>query len=247
MMTAATELLLIKAAVAVPVGAAAGSFAATAALRMAEGRNTIAGRSRCDGCARQLGWAETVPFVGYAVAKGACRSCGARSVGVQLLGEGLGAAALTVPLLLMDGAPAVLSGLLCLLLLVSALIDVKTLRLPDVLTAAIAASALGLAVLSGHITSGLVACALSGAMLYGLKLWLEHRHARPMLGLGDAKLVAALGLWLNLRTPAMLAVAAIIGLVVILATNRRPPVPFGPMIAAASVIVGVCVPEGWLA
>ena len=247
MIEPATELLLIKTALAVPLGATVGSFAATATLRMAEGRGVIAGRSRCDGCARLLGWAETVPFLGYAVSLGQCRSCGARINGFHLLGEAFGALALTLPLLMLDGIEGVVVAVLCLLLLVSALIDCKTLRLPDILTAGIAICAAALALVEGHIISGLIACVLSALALFAIKLWLEHRHAKPMLGWGDIKLVAALGLWLGVRLPAMMALASIIGLVVVLATKRKTPVPFGPMIAAASFITGVCVPEGWLA
>ena len=242
---AASDMMVFRAVAGMCVGAVVGSFAATAALRMARGRDPIKGRSQCDGCARQLGWAETVPFVGYAVARGQCR-CGSRIDRFHMAGETLGGLALVIPLVLLPGVSAIVTGLLCLLLLVSALIDLKTLRLPDLLTVAIAVCALILAALSGHVVSGVIAAVAAAAVLYGLKLWLERRHARPMLGLGDIKLVAALALWLGLRTPAMIALAAILGLALVLIQKRKDAIPFGPMIAAGAFIVGVLVPEGWL-
>ena len=241
----APDMIVVRAIAGTAIGAVVGSFAATAALRLADGRDPIWGRSQCDGCARPLGWAETVPFVGYVLTRGQCR-CGSRIDGFHMAGEALGGMALVVPLIWMTGASAVVTGLLCLSLLVSALIDLKTLRLPDILTLAIAMCALVLAVMSGHIISGVIAAVVAAGVLYGLKVWLERRHAKPMLGLGDVKLVAALALWLGLRTPAMMALAAVLGLALVLIQKRRGAVPFGPMIAASAFVVGVLVPEGWL-
>lgn len=236
----------LKLTVGLCVGAVVGSFAATAGLRLAGGLNPFAGRSQCDGCARTLGWSETLPFAGFVMAGGQCRACGSRIDIFHLAGEAIGAMALAMCLLTLQGQPAILTGGLCLLMLVSALIDLKTLRLPDLLTAGIALCGLGLAFLNGHLISGLIVAVLSGAILYAVKWTLERRHEKPMLGFGDVKLVAALALWLGLRTPAMLALAAIFGLIFVLITKRRDALPFGPMIAGASFIIGVVVPEGWL-
>ncbi len=241
----APDMTIFRAFAGLCVGAVVGSFAATAALRLATARDPIKGRSQCDGCARQLSWAETVPFVGYAIVRGQCR-CGSRIDSFHMVGEALGGVALAVPLVMLPGEAAVVTGLLCLLLLVSALIDLKTFRLPDLLTLAIAACALILALLGGHLLAGIIAAVTAAAVLYCLKLWLERRHAKPMLGLGDIKLVAALALWLAWRTPAMIAVAAILGLAVVLVQKRKGAIPFGPMIAVAAFIIGVLVPEGWL-
>jgi leader peptidase (prepilin peptidase)/N-methyltransferase len=236
----------LKLTVGLCVGAVVGSFAATAGLRLAGGLNPLAGRSQCDGCARTLGWSETLPFAGFALARGQCRACGNRIDRFHLAGEAIGAVAFAICLLTLQGLPAILTGGLCLLMLVSALIDLTTLRLPDLLTAGIALCGLGLAFLNGHLISGLIVAVLSGAILYAVKWMLERQHDKPMLGLGDIKLVAALALWLGLRTPAMLALAAILGLVFVLTTKRREALPLGPMIAVASFVIGVVVPEGWL-
>jgi leader peptidase (prepilin peptidase)/N-methyltransferase len=236
----------LKLAAGLCVGAVVGSFAATAGLRLAGGSNPFIGRSQCDGCARQLNWSETLPFAGYILVGGQCRACGSRIDTFHLAGEALGAVILGLCLLLLHGLPAILTGGVCLLMLVSALIDLKTMRLPDALTACIAFCGLGLAFLSGHLVLGLIVSAVSGTVLYSVKWTLERWHGKPMLGQGDIKLVAALALWLGLRTPAMLALAAIFGLVFVLMTKRKDVLPFGPMIALASFVVGVLVPEGWL-
>ena len=244
-MTGDISLTILRGVFGLAAGAVVGSFGATAALRLADGRNPFVGRSQCDGCARSLGWAETVPFAGYMASRGHCKSCGGRIAGFHLAGEGLGAIAFALPLLWLPDWTGAVTGILCLLLLIAALIDLKTLRLPDPLTAGVAVCSLGLADLSGHLVSGLIASIVAGGMLFGVKVWLERRSGTPMLGLGDVKLVAALALWLNLRTPVMLALAAIAGLIII--QRHKGLMPFGPMIAASSFVIGVLLPHGWFA
>ena len=233
-------------ALGVSVGAVVGSFAATAALRMSERRDSFRGRSQCDSCRRQLSWLETLPLAGFVLSRGHCQTCQAPIDRFHVMGEVLGAITLTTCLLALSGIPAILTGVLCLCLLTAGLIDLKTMRLPNGLTAIVAACALAIAVVTNTWQSGLVAAALAFIILYALKWYLEGRHQTGMLGLGDVKLVAVLALWLGVRTPAMLALAAIVALSFVVLQKRKGAVPFGPFIAVASFVVGVLVPEGWL-
>jgi leader peptidase (prepilin peptidase)/N-methyltransferase len=68
----------------------------------------------------------------------------------------------------------------------------------------------------------------------------------PGLGLGDAKLVAALALWLGSATAYMILLATLLGLTVAVLGRAGPrqPLAFGPMIAAAGWAVGVAKESG---
>jgi len=122
---------------------------------------------------------------------------------------------------------------LALLLLTIAVIDLRTLRIPDVLSLPLMAGGLGVAwalpVLPvWHHVVGAVAgfglLALIGEVYF-------RRRGVEGLGLGDAKLFGAAGAWLGWQAlPAVLLVASVAGLAfAVLRRERR--VAFGPWLA----------------
>lgn len=227
-------------------GLVLGSFAVTAGIRMSRGEQALAGRSRCDGCEAQLTFAETLPLASYALALGRCRRCGAAIDPIHLAGEVTGAlvvgasvlaAQSTVQALLLAGAG--------LALLTSAVVDARTQRLPDILTAIIAIMGAGLSALRGDLAAGLVGAAIAFLLMEGLRRGFAAVKGRPGLGFGDVKLVSALALWLGLATPIALAAAATLGLFAFMIL--RPDggrLPFGPSLAAAGFGIGVLVELG---
>jgi prepilin signal peptidase PulO-like enzyme (type II secretory pathway) len=79
-------LLVVLAAVA---GAAVGSYSGVVAGR--GWRGSLAGRSRCEGCARELRWWELVPVASYLALRGRCRRCDSR-IPTSVLARELGGA-----------------------------------------------------------------------------------------------------------------------------------------------------------
>ena len=193
------------------LGLLAGSYIATMLVRSPQAISANRGRSRCDSCGRQLSWHELAPIAGFLLAKGQCRSCGARidplHLYVELICGALGGAlfALEWPLL----APLVW------LLVALALFDLLYLWLPDRLTMPLAA----VAFISPPWIAGL---GLGERLLGGLigfgALWLVGAGFRGVtgregLGGGDPKLLGAIGLWLGpLSLPLLLLTACLIGL-----------------------------------
>lgn len=214
-------------------GAVVGSFGATAALRIEAGVSPWLGRSRCDGCARTLGWAETMPFAGYIAARGRCGTCGHGIHAFHLIGESLGACVAMCAVAFTPYPGTIVLTLLGLTLLVQALIDVRTLRLPDAGNLVVAALTFLLAVLRDAWLEGMLAALASGGILLMMKAWLERRQGKTMLGLGDVKLIAALALGLGQWTAAAVAAASILALVFVLVLRKgwEGKLPFGPAIA----------------
>jgi leader peptidase (prepilin peptidase)/N-methyltransferase len=152
----------------------------------------------------------------------------------------------------LTGAPApvlIASTALAPALLALGVIDVATFRLPDALTLPLIAAGLALA-LVGVATPGAppltalgahALTALAGyAVVWGVgEIWLRWRGVEGM-GLGDAKLLAAIGAWLGpAGLPWALLAGCLIGLIWALAAGLRAgsmdvraPVPFGPALAA---------------
>lgn len=229
------------------VGACAGSFAATAALRSLRGEQTLAGRSRCDGCGEALGFAATTPIISYAVLRGACARCGARMDSAHVAGEVAGAALGGMTFWLLPPPQAALTVALGLVLLAASVIDQRSQRLPDPLTLAVALLSLGLAALNGQVLVGIAAAAVTFGLLEGLRRTFLCLRGRAGLGAGDVKLLSALALWLGTATSGAVALAALAGL--LLVATIRPPdgrIAFGPLIAGGALVAGLAVEGGVL-
>ncbi|MBS3961006.1 MAG: prepilin peptidase [Sandarakinorhabdus sp.] len=192
-------------------GLIAGSFLATLVLRWPRG-DSLGGRSRCDNCRAQLSVAELLPLLSFLLARGRCRHCGTRidwrHPAIELTATLIGALALfAVP------GPAGFAGaLLGWILLALLALDTEHLWLPDALTMPLLA--LGLLLGPGTIGERLLGAAIGGGGLLAIALGYRALRGREGLGLGDVKLMAALGAWLSpVLIPPLILVAALAGLV----------------------------------
>lgn len=247
-----TPLPLLLLAGGALVGLAAGSFTTTAALRSVRGEQALRGRSRCDGCDVGLGFAATAPVLSYIVRRGGCSHCGARIDPLHPIGEAAGGLIVTASMLC--AATPVKAGLLIalgLVLLAGAVVDARSRRLPDGLTAIAALLCLGLAAQSGSAPLGIAAGGVAFVVLEAVRRGFLRFKRQPGLGFGDVKLIAALALWLGLATPWALVAASLSGLAAF--AVLRPAdgrLAFGPAIAGGGFVVGLIVeaglwPVGW--
>lgn len=131
------------------------------------------------------------------------------------------------------GAAALSAGIGGYLLAI-AVIDLKTLRIPDSLSLPLVAAGLALAatgpkeILADH----LIGAGLGFLLLAGFGEIFFRLRDREGLGLGDAKLFAAAGAWLGWQTlPVVLFLASCGGLCWALACSRSREIAFGPWIA----------------
>jgi len=141
-------------------------------------------------------------------------------------------------------------GLLLLWLLPLALIDLRTLRLPECLCRwglltglALTLGAVLLLGEGGLLRWHLVACAVGLLGFEATSAVAERLLGQPALGLGDARLAALLGAWLGLGglglAVALAIVAGALFGVVGRLTGRlgpREPFPFGPFLAIGGVL-----------
>ena len=241
-----TPLLILPQAA---IGLCLGSFMATAAIRMARGEPFLGGRSHCDACGVELGFAATVPVVSYLIRRGACANCGARIDALHLVGESCGA---VIVVLALNFAPLLTGLMLALLgfvLLTAALVDAATQRLPDVLTLTAAGLAAALAAQRSLVTLATgVACALLAmAVLEGVRRLHLRARGKQGLGFGDVKLVGALAIWLGLATPWAIALAAVLGLgALAIRRSASGRIAFGPALCLGAFAVGLIQEvRGW--
>lgn len=225
------------------LGAIAGSFLATIAVRWPQERSVLRGRSACDGCGRTLSPRDLVPLLSWVAARGRCGACGARidarhpaiEAGCAAIGV---ASALAAP-----GLAGVAGAVFGWLLLTLAVMDARDFWLPDALVLALAVAG-GVASLivppepAERLIGGVAGFALLLLVAAGYHAW----RGVDGLGGGDPKLFGAIGLWLGWRMlPSVLLVAGLIGLGWTLwrrvrgdAVARDDMLPLGTLMAIAA-------------
>jgi leader peptidase (prepilin peptidase)/N-methyltransferase len=224
-----------------------GSFLGTVILRSDALGSLVTGRSACESCKHPLGPADLVPIVSFVAAQGRCRYCGAR-LGLFYPAVELAA---VVPVawsaFYLDGWLLVASAVLGWTLIALAWIDWRTLRLPDVLTLPLLIAGLMAAYAFdrenwlGH----LLGCIGAYAAFAAIAFLYERARGREGLGMGDAKLAAAIGAWISWDGAASaVLIAALLALCAILARriaghpiSGATRIPFGPFLAAGAWIV----------
>lgn len=217
-----------------------GSFLNTMVLSLAGGASPWRARSACPKCGHRLAWFELLPLVSYALQKGRCRHCTEKLSLLYPMGEAL--TALTVLVCFWRFGPSALglvSLVFCLVLLVCALVDIKSMIVPD----AVVLPALALALLASPWLPGLgLAQSFFGAIFIGGGMWgvaWLFRSLRGIegLGMGDVKLGALLGAYLGPTAAGLaLGLAAASGLIFYLAlyalgrVEWRSRLPFAPFL-----------------
>ena len=238
----------IAALVGALAGAIAGSFLATLILRWPEGRSIMHGRSACDGCGRTLAARDLVPLLSAMVQRGRCRSCGAR---IDPLHGRVEAACAVIGALALGGLPdigGIAWALLGWMLLTLALLDWRHFWLPDALTLPLAflGFTIGLWATDVILIDRVLGAAIGYGALLALALGYRGIRGRDGLGLGDAKLLGALGAWFGWQAlPFVLLIASMTGLAVMLisgqATRRTARVPLGTFLALAALPAWIVV------
>ena len=140
-----------------------------------------------------------------------------------------------------------IGAMLAALLVAIAMIDARTMRIPDVLNLMVFALGCLAVVVVKHLTpSWALVSTMVGATVMWLVRWgYQQLRGRQGLGLGDVKFIGAAGPWVGIEgfAPMILiaAIAALLWLGIDRATRdpvgRWTVVPFGPFLALGLFIV----------
>jgi leader peptidase (prepilin peptidase)/N-methyltransferase len=232
------------------VGAIFGSFLGALVMRWPRGESVMRGRSKCDHCGRTLRAVELIPLLGSLLSRGRCRHCGGLIDPAHATME-LGAAVIGgLSLWLLPLPAAILFMIGGWLLLMLAKLDARHFWLPDRLTFPLAALGLtfGDWVLPAPFPDRLIGAALGYGTLFAINMLYRRLRGRDGLGLGDAKLLGAIGAWTGWQLlPLVLVCASLAGLAWALAlklrgveVERTTRLPFGTFLCLA------VLPAAWL-
>jgi leader peptidase (prepilin peptidase)/N-methyltransferase len=221
----------------------AGSEPVTAGPRY----NLVVPSSHCPHCSTPLRAIDNIPLVSWVALRGKCGHCGTRISARYPIVEALTAALSVLVAYRFGFTPAMLLALVFTWTLVAlTFIDADTTLLPDDLTLPLLWLGLGSNVFGTFVP---LQDAVIGAMAGYLALWsiywlFKLATGKEGMGYGDFKLLAALGAWMGWKAllPIVLLsslVGALVGIVLIVLARRgrEIPIPFGPYLAAAGLIV----------
>jgi leader peptidase (prepilin peptidase) / N-methyltransferase len=203
--------------------------------------------SRCPSCGHGIRWFENVPVVSWLLLRGKCSACGtgisARYPIVEALTAGLFAlCAYRWGLNLHAAAWCAFAAIL----VCQFLIDFDTQLLPEelnypLLWLGLLASTLGWTVSPAQALWG---AALGWFVLWSIAAGFKMLRGIEGMGVGDFKLLAALGAWFGAKYLVAIilmasVVGAVIGGILILVgrlKHKEVPMPFGPYLAGAGLL-----------
>ncbi|MGA3353185.1 MAG: prepilin peptidase [Acidimicrobiales bacterium] len=248
-------------AVAGVFGLVIGSFVGVVVDRVPRKESIVSPPSHCVACAAPIRAYDNIPVVSYALLRGRCRACGAHIPPRDAILE-VGTGALFV-LLAWRLASAWELPAFCLLaasfVAISA-IDVEHMRIPSPIvyaTAGIGAPLLVLASAGTHDWTALLSALIGGAAAFAAFFALFFAVPKG-IGFGDVRLAGLCGAFLGWFGYRYVVVGFLVGFivagvpaVVLLAmgkVQRRTQIPFGPFLAAGTIItvlVGPPLVHAW--
>ncbi len=245
------------------LGAVVGSFLNVVSYRLPAGLSVVRPGSACPACKHPIRPWHNIPILSWLLLRGRCHDCGANfSIRYPLVEAGTASLWITLYLHFIPGPDALLAGpgpMVPFLLyggyfsalLAISLIDADHFIVPDSISLPLVP--IGIAVVAlldmsqlspitvPQAVSGALAGALSMLALAGAGRALLGREA---LGMGDVKLVAAIGAWQGVHPTLLLTVfiASLLGSVVgigymaVHGRQRHLKLPFGPYLCGGALL-----------
>lgn len=246
---------VVTAALLGVLGLIVGSFLALVSVRLPEGEDVVAARSRCRSCGSGIRPWNLIPVVSWLILRGFCADCGAaisrRHPLIELAGALLGVwAGLAAP----DPVLALAGAILAWQLLLIAVIDGERFQMFDQLLIPLILSGLVQGALAGwdEAAGRLLGVALGFGLLWGIGFLYRRLRGRTGLGDGDPILFAGSGAWVGaIGLPSVLLWASVAGLSVVFArvllrrgVRGHDRLPFGVFLAVGTWLVWLHGPIG---
>ena len=233
------------------LGACLGSFANVCIYRLPKNKQIVSGRSFCPKCKKKINWFDNLPLISFILLNRKCRYCNrfisARYFIVELI---TGIAFLFIYLNFENLNTIIFLSILSLILIIIFFIDLENFIIPDTLNFSIMGLALFKNFLPNFNTSLIheINQSIIGGIVGYISIWLIiylYKTFKKIdgMGLGDAKLMAGIGLLFGWQSiPFVLFVSSILGLIFVVPSlikkqkNMRTEIPFGPFIILACLV-----------
>ena len=227
-----------------------GSFANVCIVRLPKDKGVISGRSSCPKCKKKISWYDNIPLISYIYLGGKCRNC-KKKISIQYLIVEL----LTALLFLIEyfyyglTFTTVLLFILTLALIIIFFIDLKHFIIPDVITFPLMIIGFlksfdpNLNEIFPNYINSLIGGLAGYLIIWSIIFLYKKIRNKEGMGLGDAKLLSAIGFWFGWACiPIVIFFSSIIALTSVLPSllnktrNLSAEIPFGPFLIIGSII-----------
>ena len=228
-----------------------GSFANVCIYRLPKSKQVLTNRSFCPKCKKKIKWFDNIPLVSFLFLNGKCRSCKKKIPLQYFIIEFLtGLGFLFIFLSYDNYYSIILLMALFLIYLMILFIDLKHFIIPDILNYGI----IVLAIIKNFlpnldlIFTLDIMLSLAGGIVGYLSIWLiiylyKQIRKKEGMGLGDAKLMAGIGLLFGWQSiPLVLFIASLLALLVAMPPlmkkkkGLKSKIPFAPYLITAGLV-----------
>ena len=222
-----------------------GSFANVCIYRLPANKNVATGRSCCPNCNKLIKWYDNIPIVSFLFLQGVCRNCSKKINTQYLLVELISGFSFAICYYFFGiSITTLLFFILTICFVIIFFIDLKHFIIPNELTITLMVIGIIKSIdpdLNNEIFPNFINSVLGGVIGYML-IWLiilfyKKVRNKEGMGLGDAKLLSAIGFWFGwVSLPFILFFSSFIALVSVLPDliknkkNLTSQIPFGPFI-----------------
>ncbi len=234
------------------IGACIGSFLNVCIYRIPHGKSIVAPSSRCAACGIQLPWKHNIPVLAWFLLRGRC-SCQLTKLSFRYpLVEALTA---FLFLWIWNSYPPALAAAYLIMasgLIIATFVDIDLFIIPDRISLGGIVVGLILSTLipelhdqdtwKGGLIHSAVGMVAGGGILLGIAILGALIFRKEAMGMGDIKLLAAMGAFLGWQAvlfiiAASSIVGAVYGILQMLRKQTRwgMPIPFGPFLALAAL------------
>ena len=222
-----------------------GSFANVCIYRLPANKNVATGRSCCPNCNKLIKWYDNIPIISFLFLQGVCRNCSKKINTQYLLVELISGFSFAICYYFFGiSITTLLFFILTICFVIIFFIDLKHFIIPNELTITLMVIGIIKSIdpdLNNEIFPNFINSVLGGVIGYVL-IWLiilfyKKVRNKEGMGLGDAKLLSAIGFWFGwVSLPFILFFSSFIALVSVLPDliknkkNLTSQIPFGPFI-----------------
>ena len=233
------------------IGSVWGSFSNVCIYRLPNNGSVVKGRSFCPDCKNKIKWFDNIPFFSYLFLKGKCRDC-KKPISFEYFVVELLAAISFVLIFHIYGVTitTLLLLILSIFFIIIFFIDLKHYIIPNVLVFPLMFIGflksfdpnLNETIFPNYINS-LIGGLFGYSIIWLIIFFYKKVRKKEGMGLGDAKLLAALGFWFGwVCIPFTIFFSSVIALIVVTPSlikkkkDMTTQIPFGPYIIIGCVI-----------